>query len=294
MTQPLLRPYTLGTLTLPNRIVMAPMTRNRATNPDLAPTELHAEYYSQRASAGLIITEGTYVSPRAIGFIHVPGLYTETQVTGWKLVTDAVHAAGGRIFCQLWHTGALSHPDLQQDGALPVAPSAINPHDKAFTHAGHTPTVTPRALTAEEVTDTVAEFRHAARNAMRAGFDGIELHAANGYLFSQFFARSMNQRTDQYGGSIENRARFLFEVLDAVAHEVPPDRIGVRLNPALHELGGVIFDDPDRATFYGGGAPGYTDYPRDDQHHTLDTVQNNQRVGLDYATARARSRATRR
>ena len=243
MTQALLQSYRLGDIDLPNRIVMAPMTRNRADNSELAATELHAQYYAQRASAGLIISEGTYVSPRAIGFILVPGLYSDAQVAGWRQVTDAVHAAGGRMFAQLWHVGAMSHPDLQEGGALPVAPSAINPHDKAFTKKGHTDTVTPRALTTEEIGDTVNEFRMAARNALAAGFDGVELHGANGYIFSQFFARSMNKRDDRYGGSIENRARFLFEVLEAIAQEMPLNRVGVRLNPALNNLGGVVFDD---------------------------------------------------
>lgn len=242
MTQPLLQPFALGSLQLPNRVVMAPMTRCRADNPGNVPTSLMAEYYAQRASAGLLITEGTFVSRRGVGYINVPGIYSDEQVQGWRLVTDAVHKASGRIFCQLWHVGAMSHPSLLDD-RLPVAPSAVNPGDKVFTLGGHTPTVTPQALSAEEVAATIDEFRRAAKNALAAGFDGIELHAANGYLFHQFFANSMNKRTDAYGGSIENRARFLFDVLAAVGEEIGLDRVGVRINPAFHGLSGIIVDE---------------------------------------------------
>lgn len=241
--QPLLQPYTIGDLTLPNRVVMAPMTRSRADNPQNAATDLHARYYAQRASAGLIVTEGTPVSPQGVGYVNVPGIHSAAQVEGWRGVTEAVHRAGGRIFAQLWHVGALSHPDLQPGGALPVAPSAVDPQDRCFTHRGHTPTVQPRELGTDEVEATVDDFRAAAANAVRAGFDGVEIHGGNGYLFSQFFARSMNRRTDRYGGSIEYRSRFLFEVVDAVATEIGPGRVGVRLNPALHRLGGVLVDD---------------------------------------------------
>lgn len=242
MSQPLLQPYRLGSLDLPNRVVMSPMTRNRGNNPENVATDLVAEYYAQRAEAGLIISEGTFVSKQAVGFINVPGIYSAAQVIGWKKVTDAVHHAGGRIFAQLWHVGAVSHPELL-DGELPVAPSAINPGTNAFTHGGFKPTVTPRALETHEIKRVVEDFRRAAANACEAGFDGIELHGANGYLFHQFFARSMNRRNDVYGGSIENRARFLFEVIDAVGSEMPVDRIGVRLNPGVHNLSGVDFDD---------------------------------------------------
>jgi N-ethylmaleimide reductase len=242
VTQPLLAPYQLGSLRLPNRVVMAPMTRNRADNQGNLATPLIAEYYAQRATAGLIISEGAFVSRRGIGFINVPGLYTDTQAESWQQVTAAVHAAGGRIFAQLWHVGAVSHPDLL-GGSLPVAPSAINPGSNAFTHAGFKATPVPRALDVAEVADTVQDFRRATRRAVQAGFDGVELHGANGYLFQQFFARSMNARTDHYGGSVENRARFLFEVLEAVGAEMPADRIGIRLNPAMHGLSGVLLDD---------------------------------------------------
>lgn len=239
----LLTGYDLDGLTLANRVVMAPMTRCRADNPQLAPTALHATYYAQRAGAGLIVTEGVVVSPRATGYIHVPGIYSDAQISGWRHVTDAVHAAGGRIFVQLWHVGAISHPSLQPGGALPIAPSAINPNDSCFTHSGPTPTETPRAMTVEEIKETIGEFARAARNALEAGFDGAELHGANGYLFQQFLSRSMNDRTDDYGGSIENRARFLLEVIDAVQKAAPGLRLGLRLNPALHGLSGIKFDD---------------------------------------------------
>ena len=242
MSQPLLQPYRLGSLTLPNRVVMAPMTRNRADNPENAATDLVADYYAQRAGAGLIISEGTYVSPHAAGYIDVPAIHSPVQLAGWQRVTAAVHARGGRIFAQLWHVGAVSHPDLL-DGALPVAPSAVNPSAMAYTRDGFKGTVVPRAMTLADIEETIGDFRRAAANAMAAGFDGVELHAANGYLFHQFFARSMNQRTDAYGGSIGNRMRFLFDVIAAVKQEVAADRIGVRINPAVHGLSGIAFDE---------------------------------------------------
>ncbi|MEU7813720.1 alkene reductase [Pseudonocardia sp. NPDC049154] len=389
--QPLLKPYALHDLLLPNRVVMAPMTRSRADNPENAATDLHAAYYAQRATAGLLVTEGSPVSPQGVGYINVPGLHSAAQVAGWRGVTEAVHRADGRIFAQLWHVGALSHPDLQPGGVLPVAPSAINPEDRCFTHRGHTPTVRPRALGTDEVVETVDQFRRAAANAVLAGFDGVEVHGANGYLFSQFFARSMNRRTDRYGGSIENRARFLLEVVDAIATEIPAHRVGVRLNPALHRLGGVLVDEetlplfeyvvreldsrglaylhllepinpteglplparsiaehfrplwsgplisatdhtraggnrlvaagtadlvafgrafianpdlvarfrtgapltvPERATFYSGGARGYTDYPTLGEDGGLVTVAGDDAVGSRYSEARAQMRTT--
>lgn len=242
MNQPLLEPFDLGDLRLPNRVCMAPMTRCRADNPDTSATELIAEYYRQRASAGLLITEGTFVSPRGVGYINVPGIYSPKQTEGWRQVTQAVHEAGGRIFCQLWHVGAMSHPDLL-GGRLPLAPSAIDPRDKIFGPNGHIDTVTPQAMTEADIRETIAEFRHAAANAIAAGFDGVELHAANGYLFNQFFARSMNRRSDAFGGSIENRTRFLVDVLEAVGAEISLGRVGVRINPSVHGLSGIVVDD---------------------------------------------------
>ncbi len=230
-TQPLLTPVKLGRYTLPNRVVMAPMTRSRSYNRDRAPTQLHAEYYAQRASAGLIITEGSQISPQGVGYIHTPGIHSAAQIRGWSKVTDAVHARGGRIFSQLWHVGYLSHPDFH-DGALPVAPSAINPNTKSFTPQGLKDTVTPRALETAEVKAVVHDYVRASRNAMEAGFDGVEIHGANGYLIEQFLRDGSNQRSDEYGGDIPNRARFLFEIVDDIVDAIGADRVGVRLSPA--------------------------------------------------------------
>jgi N-ethylmaleimide reductase len=228
--QPLLCRYDLGSLQLRNRVIMAPMTRARADNRALAPTELHREYYRQRAGAGLIVSEGTWVSEGAIGSINVPGMYSEEQVQGWTGVTEAVHSAGGVIFAQLAHTGAASHPYFQQ-GRLPGAPSAVNPVASVMTPHGPEETVTPRALTTTEIAGIVEEYRLAAENARRAGFDGIEIHAQRGYLIAQFLNPALNLRTDAYGGSPENNARFLFEVLDAVTGAWGPRQVGIKLAP---------------------------------------------------------------
>jgi N-ethylmaleimide reductase len=246
--QPLLESYQLGPITLKNRLVMAPMTRSRANNPENAAGALQAEYYAQRAGAGLLITEGTQVSQQGVGYIFTPGIYSEAQVAGWKTVTEAVHAKDGKIFAQLWHVGRISHPDFH-GGELPVGPSAINPHDKVFTQEGLKETVTPRALETEEIEAIVQDFKTAAANAVKAGFDGIELHASNGYLFHQFFNKCSNQRTDAYGGSIENRARILFDVLDAVKEVIDLNRVGVRLNPSLNGLFGITVDEETIPTF---------------------------------------------
>jgi N-ethylmaleimide reductase len=234
--QLLLQPYRMGQLELANRIVMAPLTRSRATDPDLAPTQLHVDYYSQRASAGLIVTEGTWISPQAIGWHDVPGLFTETQLRGWGAVTDAVHRAGGVIFAQLWHTGSLSHPGFFE-GAAPLAPSAVNPQLRSPTAAGNKPTVVPRAMSKADIRDTISDFATAAANAVRAGFDGVQLQAGFNYLISQFLNPATNLRDDQYGGSIENRARILFDILDAVAERIDISRVGVKAGPAWGERG---------------------------------------------------------
>jgi N-ethylmaleimide reductase len=226
----LLTPFQLGPLLLPNRIVMAPMTRNRAGAGNV-PTALNAEYYEQRASAGLIVTEATQVSPEGVGYPETPGIHTGAQVEGWRQVTDAVHRAGGRIFLQLWHVGRISHPSLQPGGALPVAPSAIAAEGQVFTHSGPQPFVVPRPLETSEIAGVVAQFEAGARHALAAGFDGVELHAANGYLIDQFLRDGTNRCTDRYGGSLENRARFLREVVDAVTAVWDPKRVGVRLSP---------------------------------------------------------------
>jgi N-ethylmaleimide reductase len=220
----------MGTLKLRNRIVMAPLTRSRAGAGD-APQPMNAIYYGQRASAGLIISEASQISQQGKGYACTPGIYTDEQVKGWRLVTDAVHAKGGLIFCQLWHVGRISHPSLQENGALPVAPSAILPAGQAYTESGFQSLVMPRALETEEIPGIVDQYRHAAQCARHAGFDGVEIHGANGYLIDQFLRDKTNKRTDAYGGSIENRLRFMREVVAAVCSVVPSDRVGIRLAP---------------------------------------------------------------
>lgn len=226
----LFKPYTLGSLTLTNRIVMAPLTRSRAASGDV-PTPLMAIYYAQRASAGLIISEASQISPQGKGYIQTPGIYSAEQIAGWKLVTDAVHAKGGKIVIQLWHVGRISHPALQEGGALPVAPSAVTPNGWVFTGQGKEDMVTPRALELAELPGIVADYKRAAQNAKAAGFDGVEIHAANGYLLDQFLRDKSNLRTDVYGGSIENRTRLLLEVTDAILEVWEKDRVGVRFSP---------------------------------------------------------------
>jgi N-ethylmaleimide reductase len=223
-------PFRLGPLELPNRAVMAPMTRNRA-GPGNVPTALNATYYAQRAGAGLIVSEATQISPQGIGYPGTPGIHSAAQVAGWKLVTDAVHGAGGRIFLQLWHVGRISHPLLQPGGALPVAPSAIAPAGQAWTTNGMEAFVTPRALETGEIPGIVEDYRRGAANAREAGFDGVELHGANGYLIDQFLRDGTNKRTDRYGGSAANRAQFLIEVTEALIDEWGGERVGVRLSP---------------------------------------------------------------
>jgi N-ethylmaleimide reductase len=230
MSVDLFSPVNIGRLQLPNRIVMAPLTRNRAAVGDV-PQPMHVTYYRQRATAGLIISEASPISPQGVGYPHTPGIYSEAQVAGWQAVTQAVHDAGGHIFQQLWHVGRISHPDLQPGGAVPVAPSAIRPAGDAFTATGMQPFVTPRALEADEIQVIVAQYAAAARNSLLAGFDGVEVHAANGYLIDQFLRDGSNQRTDEYGGSLENRSRLLREVLQAVCEAVGPERVGVRISP---------------------------------------------------------------
>lgn len=225
----LFTPVQLGPLTLPNRIVMAPMTRLRAI--ENIPNSLMATYYTQRSSAGLIVTECTMVSPLSLGYINCPGIYTEAQVAGWRLITDAVHEQGGRIFLQLWHCGRVSHPALL-GGELPVAPSAIAAVGSLHTPIGKVSLETPRALETHEIPLIVEQFRKGAENALTAGFDGIELHGAFGYLIDQFLQDGSNQRTDEYGGSIENRSRFLLEVVEAVASVWGANRCGIKLSPS--------------------------------------------------------------
>ena len=221
--------YSLGDLELPNRMVLAPMTRSRALDGNV-PNPIAATYYVQRASAGLLITEGTQVSPQGVGYIRTPGIHSREQVAGWKKITDAVHRVGGTIFSQLWHVGRVSHPDFH-GGALPVAPSAIGVDGDVFTPRGREKIVVPRALAAHELPGVVAQFQKAAENAKAAGFDGVELHGANGYLLDQFLRDGANQRTDAYGGSIQNRARLPLEVTEAVIGVWGPERVGYKLSP---------------------------------------------------------------
>lgn len=226
----LFTPVRIGRYTLPNRLVMAPMTRSRAAS-DGTPGELAAEYYAQRAGVGLIVTEGTQPSDDGQGYLVTPGIYTPAQVAGWRKITSVVHDKGGHIFIQLMHAGRMSHPDNTPHHRQGVAPSAIAPGTGMFTATGMQDIPAPRALTTEEVRQTVADFRHAARSAIAAGADGVEIHGANAYLVQQFFAPSANTRTDAYGGSIENRARFAVEVATAIAEEIGADRTAIRLSP---------------------------------------------------------------
>jgi N-ethylmaleimide reductase len=228
----LFEPIGVGNIELKNRIVMAPMTRGRADDLGIQPVYA-AEYYRQRASAGLIITEATNISPMAKGYIRTPGIYTAEQVEGWRRITDAVHARGGRIFLQVFHTGRIALPDFLPGAAQPVAPSAVKAKGQNYTDEGMKDFVTPRELTTDEIKRTVGDFAVAARNAIDAGFDGVELHGANGYLVHQFLGTNTNLRTDQYGGSQEDRARFLLEVLDAMSAAIGAERVGVKLSPSV-------------------------------------------------------------
>ena len=241
----LFEPLRLGALELPNRIIMAPLTRMRAGE-ERVPNAMMAEYYRQRADAGLILSEATSVSPQGVGYRGTPGIWSDAQTEGWKLVTSAVHGAGGRIFLQLWHVGRISDPELL-DGQPPVAPSAIAAAGHVSQLRPKRPYPVPRALRTEEIAGIVADFRRGAENAKRAGFDGVELHGANGYLIDQFLQDSTNRRTDRYGGSVENRARFLLDILDAVIPVWGADRVGVHLRPRgeEHDMG----DSNPRAIF---------------------------------------------
>ncbi len=237
----LLSPYTMGGLELKNRMVMAPMTRCRALEGNV-PGPLAVGYYTQRSSAGLIITEGSQVSPMGIGFVRTPGIHSAAQVAGWKTVTAAVHHAGGKIFLQLWHVGRVSHPDFLE-GALPVAPSALPVQEVIHTPSGKKPIPVPRALGPAEIAEIVGQFRTGAKNAKRAGFDGVEIHGANGYLLDQFLRDGSNHRSDSYGGSLENRLRFPLQVAEAVTKEWDPRRVGYRISPHF-VLHGMTDTDP--------------------------------------------------
>jgi N-ethylmaleimide reductase len=242
MALDLFSPITVGTIQLNNRVVMAPLTRNRAGEGNV-PSEMNVKYYEQRATAGMIITEATPISSMGHGYPATPGIHTQAQVAGWRKVVDAVHAKGGKIVLQLWHVGRISHPSLLPDNALPVAPSAIKPAGQAFTYQGLQDFVTPRALTLEEIPGVIEEYALATKNALAAGFDGVEIHAANGYLLDQFLRDSTNQRTDIYGGSQENRARLLLEVTKKVVSVAGADKVGVRISP-LNPFNDIADSDP--------------------------------------------------
>ncbi|WP_167041444.1 alkene reductase [Salinibacterium sp. ZJ454] len=244
MTSPSLwQPFALGRIELPHRLALAPMTRNRA-NVDGTPGELAAEYYGQRAALGLLISEGTQPSADGQGYVNTPGIYAPEHIAGWRKVVDAVHERGGHLFVQLMHVGRTSHPDNTPHHRQPVAPSAIAPGQEMHTPTGPQPIPTPRELRAEEIQDVIGEFRHAAASAIAAGADGVEIHAANGYLLHQFLSPNANHRTDGYGGSVENRARFVVEVAQAVAEEIGADRTGIRISPAF-PLGGLDEGDTE-------------------------------------------------
>lgn len=243
---PLFSPFSIGSLTLPNRVVMAPLTRNRAGKGN-TPHALNAEYYAQRATAGLIISEASQISPQGVGYPGTPGIHSAAQVAGWQRVTGAVHKMGGRIFLQLWHVGRVSHPSLQPNGDKPVAPSAIAPQGETFTADGMAPFETPRALGADELPYIAAQYAQAAEHAMEAGFDGVEIHAANGYLIDQFLRDGTNERSDHYGGNLENRLRFLKEVVESVLEVVDPGKVGVRVSP--ENTFNDISDSDPQATF---------------------------------------------
>ncbi|MDI3285620.1 alkene reductase [Polyangium sp. 15x6] len=242
----LFTPVHVGRYTLPNRLVMAPMTRSRADDAGV-PGDLVAAYYAQRAGAGLILSEGVYPSAMGKGYVRTPGVETEAQVTAWKQVTDAVHARGGLIFMQLMHCGRISHPSMLPGGAEPVAPSAIRPKGQSFTSSGLQDFVTPRALTIAEIAGVVQDYRLATRRALAAGFDGVELHGATGYLPAQFLSSGSNQRQDAYGGSVENRARFVLEVLSAMVAEAGGDRVGIKVSPEMSY--NDIFDADPQETY---------------------------------------------
>ncbi|AZF10578.1 N-ethylmaleimide reductase [Pseudomonas sp. R2-37-08W] len=276
MARPLNTPVKLGHHTLNNRIVLPPLTRQRSAQPGDIATDLMARYYRQRASAGFMVSEGTQIEPRGQGYAWTPGIYTPAQIDGWRKVTEAVHAEGGVIFAQLWHVGRVSHNALQPEGAAPVAPSAIQAvQAKAFIETApgvgelKQPPV-PRALTVLEIEELVGHYAQAARNALDSGFDGVEIHAANGYLVNQFISAHSNQREDEYGGSLDNRLRFLREIVEAVCRVVGPERVGVRFSP--------LFSGTDQDRVYIG-------LVEEDPHHTyIEAVKVLEQSGIAYVS----------
>lgn len=247
-TSPVLQPVKIGGFDLKNRVVMAPLTRSRSSTEGVPPP-FAADYYAQRAGAGLIVSEATNISPQAVGYAWTPGIWSDAQVESWKKVTRAVHANDGLIFLQLWHCGRISHPDLQPGGQPPVSASAIKPEGTVFTVEGMKPHRTPRALETDEIPGIVEDYRKAAENAKRAGFDGVEVHSANNYLLEQFVRDSTNKRTDRYGGSLENRLRFPLEVVDAVVGVWGAERVGIRLSPSTTAPGETPVDSDANNTY---------------------------------------------
>ena len=248
MAEKLFTPLQAGALHLRNRVVMAPLTRNRALPESDIPAPLAVNYYRQRAADGLIITEGTQISPTGQGYVWTPGIYSAAQIDGWRAVTEAVHAAGGTIVAQIWHVGRVSHVSLQPGGAAPVGPSALLAETRTFDGTSFVPVSAPRALDLAEIPRVVADYAQAARNAREAGFDGVEIHGANGYLVDQFMRPSANRRSDAYGGSLDNRTRFVEEVVAATAQAIGPDRVGLRLSP-FSPANGVVVDETAPETF---------------------------------------------
>jgi N-ethylmaleimide reductase len=247
MPTPLFNTFKLGDLELKNRIVMSSLSRCRANNPGNVPNDMMVDYYSLRTDAGLILSEGSWISPESIGFFNVPAIYTEEQIEGWRKITDAVHAKGGKIFFQMGHLGAVSHPD-HLEGKTPVGPSSINPLEMAFTHDGFQQTITPREMTVADIRQTVTDYANASANALRAGFDGVEIHGAYLYLIPEFLNSATNQRTDSYGGSPENRARFLLEIVAACIAECGPKKVAVKISPGV--ISGLVSANEDSAATY--------------------------------------------
>jgi N-ethylmaleimide reductase len=277
----LFTPISIGNLILNNRIIMAPLTRNRAAEGDV-PQAINVEYYRQRASAGLIISEGSQISPQGLGYPKTPGIYSDAQIAGWLMVTQAVHQAGGKIFLQLWHVGRISHTSMQPDGALSVAPSAIKPKGQIFTYTGLRDFETPRPLTLEEIPGIIADYAKAAENAKHAGFDGVEIHSANGYLLDQFLRNGSNHRRDNYGGSIENRMRLLLEVTQQVINIWGQNRVGVRLSP---ENSFNDMQDSDSQQLFNTVAEKLADFPLAYLHVLEGDMMTGERR-LDYAELR--------
>lgn len=287
----LFTPVKVGVIECKNRVFMAPLTRCRALPENDAPHALNVEYYAQRASAGLIVSEATQVQPQGKGYLRTPGVYSPAQEAGWREVIQGVHAAGGRIIAQLWHVGAISHPDFQPDGALPVAPSAINPGGTVYTDHGKRDRVTPRALRTDEIPGIVAAYRHSSELCKRAGFDGVEIHGANGYLLEEFTRDSSNHRTDAYGGPIAHRIRLTLEVVDAAISVFGRDRVGIRLSP-VSNANGSLQDSNPQATY--GALVAALDERRIAFIHFIEGLTGGERKldGFDFVAARRAFRGT--